>query len=100
MDDCTSRERDTLNLFCSPVFPQPPLEFYLLAIASQKWEKITILTAASQPEQLNPSYLALETMARSGVLGENVVSFKVGSECQRLLNPLKGRSIYHNILAL
>ncbi|CAM9853944.1 unnamed protein product [Scytosiphon promiscuus] len=57
-------------------YGQPPLQFYLRAIASQPWSDVTILTYCPLPEQLNPTFAALEMMQHAGMLGPNVVTHK------------------------
>lgn len=57
--------------------PQPPLQFYLRAIASQPWSDVTIITFALDPVELNPTFAALEMMQLSGLLGPNVAMHKV-----------------------
>ncbi|CAM9677107.1 unnamed protein product [Scytosiphon promiscuus] len=57
-------------------YGQPPLQFYLHVIASQPWSDVTILTSGSRPHLLNPTYVALQTLQQTGLLGPNVVLHK------------------------
>ncbi|CAM9663704.1 unnamed protein product [Scytosiphon promiscuus] len=57
-------------------YGQPPLTFYLRAIASQPWSDVTILTFSLTPEKVNPAFTALEMMQQTGMLGPNVVTHK------------------------
>lgn len=67
-----------LCFHCSGFFSQPPLEFYLRAIASQPWSDVSVITFSRRPDTVNPTFAALEMMQRSGLLGPNVVTHKVG----------------------
>lgn len=59
---------------------QPPLQYYLRVMAAKDWDNVTFLTAAWEDRALNPTFLALEMMADTGVLGENVHVFNVRLE--------------------
>lgn len=67
-----------LTVGAPALIAQPPLQFYLRAIASQPWSDVTIITFARNPAELNPTFAALEMMNRSGLLGPNVAMHKVG----------------------
>ncbi|CAM9853875.1 unnamed protein product [Scytosiphon promiscuus] len=58
------------------IYGQPPLQYYLRAIASQQWSDVTILTFSTTPEDLNPTFAALEMMQRTGMLGPHVTTHK------------------------
>lgn len=65
-------------LFAAHIYAtQPPLQFYLWAIASQPWSDVSIITFSPNPKELNPTFAALETMQLSGLLGPNVDVHKV-----------------------
>lgn len=56
---------------------QPPLEFFLRAMGTHKWDDVTILTSLGSPAAPNPTYSALEALNGAGVLGSNVRLFHV-----------------------
>jgi len=62
---------------CRTFRAQPPLQFYLRAIASQPWSDVSIITYAHRPGTVNPTFSALEMIQRTGLLGPNVVMHKV-----------------------
>lgn len=61
--------------------PQPPLQFYLRAIASKPWSDVTVITFAHKAAELNPTFAALEMMEHSGLLGPKVSFQKVPRPC-------------------
>lgn len=70
---------------CTANMPQPPLQFYLWAIASQRWSDVSIITFSPNSKELNPAFAALEMMQLSGLLGPNVDVHKVCQELQKII---------------
>ncbi|CAM9527243.1 unnamed protein product [Hapterophycus canaliculatus] len=70
-------------------FGQPPLEFYLRAIASRPWSDVTILTFSLEPEELNPTFAALEMLGQTGMLGPNVTAHKARHRDRDLLTDIR-----------
>lgn len=54
------------------LFVKPPLQFYLLVMHHEKWDRIDIVTYADTEEHLNPVIPALQSRNALGELPGNV----------------------------
>lgn len=55
------------------------LDYYLAAIGNRNWSSVTVLTHSERKEEVNPIFLLLDMLAKSGALGPNVNAFMVSS---------------------
>lgn len=84
---------------CDPCFPyecvvfspsQPPLQFYLDVIESKPWSEVSVLTYSKKDDFLNPTYTVLREMNLKGLLGSNVLFYKVS--VHRLRHRTRGKT--------